>query len=124
MQELGKELEKLRKVYNDTRKTLEEEMLCRIDMENTVQSLREELSFKDQVFQQELQETRTRRQVEISEIGKSYVSICVWTNVKHLIIQQTIFLVNIYVWLLKNALGAESAFFKDPKTQGNLLPKN
>ena len=45
-------------------------MLCRIDMENTVQSLREELSFKDQVFQQELQETRTRRQVEISEIGK------------------------------------------------------
>ncbi|XP_049874763.1 lamin-C-like isoform X2 [Pectinophora gossypiella] len=66
--ELGKELEKLKKVYADTRKTLEEEMLCRIDMENTVQSLREELSFKDQVFQQELQETRTRRQVEISEI--------------------------------------------------------
>lgn len=57
-------------MYADTRKTLEEEMLCRIDMENTVQSLREELSFKDQVFQQELQETRTRRQVEITEIGK------------------------------------------------------
>ena len=71
LQELAKELEKLRKVYNDTRKTLEEEMLCRIDMENTVQSLREDLSFKDQVFQQELQETRTRRQVEISEIGES-----------------------------------------------------
>lgn len=68
--DLAKELEKLRKVYAETRKTLEEEMLCRIDMENTVQSLREELSFKDQVFQQELQETRTRRQVEISEIGK------------------------------------------------------
>ncbi|KAJ8735726.1 hypothetical protein PYW07_007346 [Mythimna separata] len=68
LRELAKELEKLRKVYADTRKTLEEEMLCRIDMENTVQSLREELSFKDQVFQQELQETRTRRQVEISEI--------------------------------------------------------
>ncbi|XP_046978688.1 lamin-C-like [Vanessa cardui] len=66
--ELAKELEKLRKVYADTRKTLEEEMLCRIDMENTVQSLREELSFKEQVFQQELHETRTRRQVEISEI--------------------------------------------------------
>ncbi|XP_075974786.1 lamin Dm0-like [Anticarsia gemmatalis] len=66
--DLAKELEKLRKVYADTRKTLEEEMLCRIDMENTVQSLREELSFKDQVFQQEIQETRSRRQVEISEI--------------------------------------------------------
>lgn len=67
-------MEKLRKVYADTRKTLEEEMLCRIDMENTVQSLREELSFKDQVFQQELQETRTRRQVEISEIGEVFPS--------------------------------------------------
>ncbi|GBP37453.1 Lamin-C [Eumeta japonica] len=66
--ELAKELEKLRKLLADTRKQLEEEMLCRIDMENTVQSLREELVFKDQVFQQELQETRTRRQVEISEI--------------------------------------------------------
>ncbi|CAF4795428.1 unnamed protein product [Pieris macdunnoughi] len=66
--DLAKELDKLRKVYAETRKTLEEEMLCRIDMENTVQSLREELSFKDQVFQQELQETRTRRQVEITEI--------------------------------------------------------
>lgn len=64
-------MEKLKKVYNDTRKTLEEEMLCRIDMENTVQSLREDLSFKEQVYQQELQETRTRRQVEITEIGKS-----------------------------------------------------
>nr|XP_032527350.1 lamin Dm0-like [Danaus plexippus plexippus] len=66
--DLAKELEKLRKVYAEARKTLEDEMLCRIDMENTVQSLREELSFKEQVFQQEMQETRTRRQVEISEI--------------------------------------------------------
>ncbi|XP_037968723.2 lamin Dm0 [Plutella xylostella] len=66
--DLAKELEKLRSMLAETRKTLEEEMLCRIEMENTVQSLREELAFKDQVFQQELQETRTRRQVEISEI--------------------------------------------------------
>ncbi|KAJ0182391.1 hypothetical protein K1T71_001760 [Dendrolimus kikuchii] len=68
LRELTKELENLRKIYAEARKTLEEEMLCRIDMENNVQSLREELAFKDQVFQQELQETRTRRQVEISEI--------------------------------------------------------
>lgn len=82
-------MEKLRKVYADTRKTLEEEMLCRIDMENTVQSLREELSFKDQVFQQELQETRTRRQVEISEIGK-YNTIYKEYNI---IIQYLLFIV-------------------------------
>ncbi|XP_050666684.1 lamin-C-like [Leptidea sinapis] len=66
--DLAMELEELRKLYADTRKNLESEMLCRVDNENTVQSLREELSFKDQVYEQELQETRTRRQVEISEI--------------------------------------------------------
>lgn len=50
------------------RKNLEEETLARVDLENNIQSLKEELTFKDQVFQQELSETRSRRQVEISEI--------------------------------------------------------
>lgn len=50
------------------RKNLEEETLARVDLENTVQSLREELTFKDQVHNQELTETKTRRQVDISEI--------------------------------------------------------
>lgn len=65
----------MRKMLADTRKSLEEEMLCRIDFENNAQSLREELNFKEQVFQQELQETRTRRQVEISEIGELHVAV-------------------------------------------------
>lgn len=50
------------------RKSLEEETLARVDLENNVQSLKEELTFKDQVFQQELSESRSRRQIEISEI--------------------------------------------------------
>ncbi|XP_033210666.1 lamin Dm0-like isoform X2 [Belonocnema kinseyi] len=66
--ELEKEVERLKGLLDDCRKNLEEETLQRIDLENHIQSLKEDISFKDQVFQQELTETRTRRQVEISEI--------------------------------------------------------
>ncbi|KAK2582152.1 hypothetical protein KPH14_004512 [Odynerus spinipes] len=66
--ELEKEIERLNTALNDTRHHLEEETLQRIDLENHIQSLKEDISFKDQVYQQELTETRTRRQVEISEI--------------------------------------------------------
>lgn len=53
---------------DELRKQLEDESLARVDVENSNQSLREELSFKDQVFQQQLTETRSKRQIEISEI--------------------------------------------------------
>ncbi|XP_043474238.1 lamin-C-like isoform X1 [Leptopilina heterotoma] len=68
VRELEKENERLQTLLDDCRKNLEEETLQRIDLENHIQSLKEENSFKDQVFQQELTETRSRRQVEISEI--------------------------------------------------------
>lgn len=58
-----KELERMKGLLEDARKHLEEETLQRIDLENNIQSLREDISFKDQVYQQELSETRTRRQV-------------------------------------------------------------
>ncbi|XP_050451452.1 lamin Dm0-like isoform X2 [Cataglyphis hispanica] len=66
--ESEKEIERLKALLDDARKHLEEETLQRIDLENNIQSLKEDISFKDQVYQQELSETRTRRQVEISEI--------------------------------------------------------
>ncbi|XP_011214702.2 lamin Dm0 [Bactrocera dorsalis] len=68
LNEAVKELERLRKQLEEARKLLEEETLARVDLENNVQSLREELTFKDQIHVQEMNETRTRRQVEISEI--------------------------------------------------------
>ena len=61
--ELEKEVERLKGLLDDARKHLEEETLQRIDLENNIQSLKEDISFKDQVYQQELTETRTRRQV-------------------------------------------------------------
>ncbi|XP_012229130.1 lamin Dm0 isoform X2 [Linepithema humile] len=66
--ELEKELERTKALLDDARKHLEEETLQRIDLENNIQSLKEDIIFKDQVYQQELSETRTKRQVEISEI--------------------------------------------------------
>lgn len=47
--ELEKERDKLRKLLEATRKQLEQESLARVDVENKNQSLREELSFNDQV---------------------------------------------------------------------------
>lgn len=61
--ELEKELDRVKGLLDDARKHLEEETLQRIDLENNIQSLKEDISFKDQIYQQELSETRTRRQV-------------------------------------------------------------
>ncbi|XP_066998501.1 lamin-C isoform X2 [Anabrus simplex] len=68
LKDLEKENESLRKQVEDLRKHLADETLARIDLENNLQSLREELSFKEQMYNQQLTETRTRRQIEISEI--------------------------------------------------------
>ncbi|XP_053971249.1 lamin-C-like isoform X2 [Hylaeus anthracinus] len=66
--ELEQEVDKLKALLDDTRKHLADETLQRVVLENSIQSLKEDISFKDQVYQQELTETRTKRQIEISEI--------------------------------------------------------
>ncbi|KAM8717209.1 hypothetical protein ACLKA7_003989 [Drosophila subpalustris] len=68
LNEAIKELERLRKQLDDSRKNLEQETLARVDLENNIQSLREELSLKDQVHVQEINESRRIRQTEYSEI--------------------------------------------------------
>lgn len=68
LKDLQNECERLRKQLEEARKHLEDETLARVDLENNIQSLREELTFKDQIHSQEINETRSRRQVEISEI--------------------------------------------------------
>lgn len=61
--ELEQEVEKLKALLEDARKHLGEETLQRIVLENNIQSLKEDISFKDQIYQQELTESRTKRQV-------------------------------------------------------------
>ncbi|XP_026465535.1 lamin-C-like [Ctenocephalides felis] len=67
--ELESELNNRRNHLEELRKNLEEEILVRVDVENNLQSLREELAFKHEVYQQELKETSMRHKVELSEIG-------------------------------------------------------
>lgn len=66
--ELENEIAKLKAALNDLRKHLEEETLARVETENTAQSLREELTFNTQIATQELNDTRKRTMIEISEI--------------------------------------------------------
>lgn len=61
--EIEKENERLSLLLADARKHLEEETLQRIDLENHIQSMKEESTFKDQIYQQKISETRTRREV-------------------------------------------------------------
>ncbi|TDG46307.1 hypothetical protein AWZ03_007278 [Drosophila navojoa] len=68
LNEALKELDRQRKQLEDSRKSLEQETLARVDLENNIQSLREELSLKDQVHVQEINESRRIRQTEYSEI--------------------------------------------------------
>uniref|UniRef100_A0AAG5DWU5 LTD domain-containing protein n=1 Tax=Anopheles atroparvus TaxID=41427 RepID=A0AAG5DWU5_ANOAO len=66
--EVEKEADGLRRSLGAMRKDYEQETLVRVDLENNIQSLREELTFKEQVHSQELSESKLRRQSEISEI--------------------------------------------------------
>lgn len=66
--ELENEVAQLKKALNELRAHLEEETLARVETENTAQSLREELTFNNQIHSQELNDSRKRTIVEISEI--------------------------------------------------------
>uniref|UniRef100_A0A182SA38 LTD domain-containing protein n=1 Tax=Anopheles maculatus TaxID=74869 RepID=A0A182SA38_9DIPT len=68
LREAEKETDKLRRQFDTMRKEFEHETLIRVNLENNIQSLREELTFKEQVHSQELSESKLRRQSEISEI--------------------------------------------------------
>ena len=68
MKELEKENEKLERKLSDLRKALKQETLVCIDLEDNIKSVREELTFKNHVYEQELTKTCTRRQLENSEI--------------------------------------------------------
>ncbi|KAF4521076.1 hypothetical protein B566_EDAN012375 [Ephemera danica] len=73
LKEREKELEKLRNTLDTLRKQMEEEMLSRVEVENRLQTAREELNLKEQMYNQEIKEVTTRRQVEISELDNRLV---------------------------------------------------
>jgi len=68
---LQAELPELESQRNLAKRQLEEETLVRVDLENRLQSLKEELVFKKSLFDSELNETRRKKELEITEIDQS-----------------------------------------------------
>ncbi|XP_067935431.1 lamin-B1-like [Watersipora subatra] len=62
------EISELERQLASARKQLEEETLQKVDLENRVQSLKEELAFLKQLHQSELNETRTRMEISMEEV--------------------------------------------------------
>jgi len=59
---------KLSKQLDDAKKNLEDETLKRTDLQNQLQTKEESLKFENSMLEQQLSETRVKKQMEISEI--------------------------------------------------------
>lgn len=66
--ETAAERDKLSKQVPELQQQLETELLARTDLENRNMTLKEELAFKQTMYEREMTEVRTNKQVEISEI--------------------------------------------------------
>nr|XP_033776483.1 lamin-L(III)-like isoform X2 [Geotrypetes seraphini] len=53
---------------NDSTKQLQDEMLCRVDLENKAQTFREQMEFQKCVHEEEMSETKRRHETRITEI--------------------------------------------------------
>lgn len=67
-QSLKNDLAKLENQLATARKQLEDETLLRVDLENRVKTLKEDLHFKSQVYEQELEESRIRTTTQMEEV--------------------------------------------------------
>lgn len=68
LKELRPEHAKLQKKLDDAKKNLEDETLKRIDLQNQLQSAEEALKFENQMLTKQLNETKIRKQIEITEM--------------------------------------------------------
>lgn len=56
------------KKLEDAKRNLEDETLKRVDLQNQLQTNQENWNFQNQLLEQQLNESRIRKQIEISEI--------------------------------------------------------
>ncbi|KAF2367438.1 Lamin Tail Domain [Trinorchestia longiramus] len=68
LRELRARVADLTRQLDEAKKQLEGEVLMRVDLENRCQGLKEELSFKTNIHEQQMSEMQKRKTVEISEI--------------------------------------------------------
>ncbi|XP_035284596.1 lamin-A-like [Anguilla anguilla] len=69
VRELKAQLAKLEGGLTDTKKQLQDEMLRRVDAENRIQTLKEELEFQKNIYAEELRETRRRHETRVVEVN-------------------------------------------------------
>jgi len=62
------ELDNLKNRLADQKSKLEDETLKRIDLQNQLQTMQEEYQFNQQILEQQLNETRVRKKIEIEEV--------------------------------------------------------
>jgi len=65
---LKPEYEILKKKHEDAKASLEDETIKRVDLQNELLSKEESMKFENQMLEQQLNETRTKKQMEISEL--------------------------------------------------------
>ncbi|XP_051778926.1 lamin isoform X1 [Erpetoichthys calabaricus] len=68
LRELKAQLAKLEGALSDAKKQLQDEMLRRVDAENRIQTLKEELEFQKNIYGEELRENRRRQETRLVEI--------------------------------------------------------
>uniref|UniRef100_A0A8C5E0Q5 Lamin n=1 Tax=Gouania willdenowi TaxID=441366 RepID=A0A8C5E0Q5_GOUWI len=68
LKELKAQLAKLDVSLGDAKRQLQDEMLKRVDAENRLQTLKEELEFQKNIYNEELRESRRRHETRVVEI--------------------------------------------------------
>ncbi|XP_056330733.1 lamin [Danio aesculapii] len=68
VRDLKAQLAKLEGSLNDAKKQLQDEMLRRVDAENRIQTLKEELEFQKNIYSEELRESKRRHESRMVEI--------------------------------------------------------
>ncbi|XP_061462780.1 lamin isoform X2 [Rhineura floridana] len=68
LRELRGQLAKLEAALAEVKKQLQDEMLRRVDAENRLQTLKEELEFQKNIYSEELRETKRRHETRLVEI--------------------------------------------------------
>ncbi|KAJ7307560.1 hypothetical protein JRQ81_009586 [Phrynocephalus forsythii] len=68
VRELRGQVAKLEMALSENKKQLQDEMLRRVDAENRLQTLKEELEFQKNIYSEELRETKRRHETRLVEI--------------------------------------------------------
>ncbi|KAM6106625.1 LOW QUALITY PROTEIN: lamin [Pterocles gutturalis] len=68
VRDLRAQVAKLESALSEAKKQLQDEMLRRVDAENRLQTLKEELEFQKNIYREELRETKRRHETRLVEI--------------------------------------------------------